>query len=165
LNQHLDKTTKSLKKRSFIWWLPGPPAFAREASEGCRAEAHRARAGFVRELRPGKPRQTKISKTTPCTVAGGRPFELSLENILTRRANQRYYSIVARRQDNSHASFSRFATPGTASSESSTPPPARIAVVLASVPVCVIPDCKNPIDLTLRPAGLPDALVQESTPQ
>ena len=30
------------------------PAFAREASEGCHAEAHRAKAGCaVRELRPG----------------------------------------------------------------------------------------------------------------
>jgi hypothetical protein len=28
-----------------IWPLPGPPAFAREASEGCRAEARRAKAG------------------------------------------------------------------------------------------------------------------------
>jgi hypothetical protein len=37
LNQHFDKTKKSLKKSSFIWRLPGPPAFAREASEGCRA--------------------------------------------------------------------------------------------------------------------------------
>jgi hypothetical protein len=52
-----------------------------------------AKAGFVRELRLGKPRQTKISKTTPCKVAGG--FERSLENILTRRANQGHYSIVA----------------------------------------------------------------------
>jgi hypothetical protein len=25
LNQHLDKTKKSLKKSSFIWRLPGPP--------------------------------------------------------------------------------------------------------------------------------------------
>ena len=32
------------------------PAFAREASEGCHAEAHRAKAGCaVRELRLGKP--------------------------------------------------------------------------------------------------------------
>jgi hypothetical protein len=36
--------------------LPGPPAFAREASEGCRrAEARRAKAGRSRELRLGKP--------------------------------------------------------------------------------------------------------------
>ena len=33
-----------------------PPAFAREASEGCRAEARRAKAGpCTRELRLGKP--------------------------------------------------------------------------------------------------------------
>jgi len=32
------------------------PAFAREASEGCHAEAQRAKAGCpARELRPGKP--------------------------------------------------------------------------------------------------------------
>jgi hypothetical protein len=31
------------------------PAFAREAREGCRAEAQRAKAGYsARELRPGK---------------------------------------------------------------------------------------------------------------
>jgi hypothetical protein len=35
--------------------LPGPPAFAREAREGCRAGAHRAKAGWARELRLGKP--------------------------------------------------------------------------------------------------------------
>jgi hypothetical protein len=36
--------------------LPGPPAFAREASEGCRAGAQRAKAGCApRELRLGKP--------------------------------------------------------------------------------------------------------------
>jgi hypothetical protein len=31
--------------------LPGPPAFARVSDEGCRAEAHRAKAGRGRELR------------------------------------------------------------------------------------------------------------------
>ena len=65
--------------------------------------------GRGRELRLGKPRflaasparfalPAKISKTTPCKVAGGRwhgCFERSRENILTRRANQRHYSIVA----------------------------------------------------------------------
>src|SRR5262245_37134536 len=35
--------------------LPSPPAFAREAREGCHAEAQRAQAGFGRELRLGKP--------------------------------------------------------------------------------------------------------------
>ena len=35
---------------------PGPPAFAREASEGCRAEAHLGEGGRTgRELRLGKP--------------------------------------------------------------------------------------------------------------
>ena len=37
-----------------------PPAFAREAREGCRAEAQRAQAGCRRELRLGKP--SKIGK-------------------------------------------------------------------------------------------------------
>jgi len=59
--------------------LPGPPAFAREASEGCHAEAHRAKAGWARELRQGKPTgdppKQKISKTTPCTVAKGRSHQ------------------------------------------------------------------------------------------
>src|SRR6476661_4861599 len=41
---------------------PPAPAFAREASEGCRAEAGRRRRGCVRELRLGKPRETVRSK-------------------------------------------------------------------------------------------------------
>jgi putative endonuclease len=41
---------------SQVRFLPGPPAFAREAGEGCRAEARRAKAGLCpRELRLGKP--------------------------------------------------------------------------------------------------------------
>ena len=35
--------------------LPGPPAFAREASEGCRAEANGEGGPLSRELRLGKP--------------------------------------------------------------------------------------------------------------
>ena len=37
---------------------PPAPAYAREASVGCRAEAQRVKAGYVRELRLGKPSRT-----------------------------------------------------------------------------------------------------------
>src|SRR6266700_3023319 len=63
-----------------------PPAFAREASEGCRAEAHLgegglctratarqaapkptwAKAGCVRELRLGKPRRSPLGEGGRC---------------------------------------------------------------------------------------------------
>jgi putative endonuclease len=39
-----------------------PPAFAREAGEGCRAEARRAKAGeCIRELRLGMPRELPMT--------------------------------------------------------------------------------------------------------
>jgi hypothetical protein len=76
--------------------LPGPPAFARSASYGS-AIPFIAKAAtpkpFGRRRAALPPPPTKISTTTPCKVAGG--FERSLENILTRRANQGHYSIVA----------------------------------------------------------------------
>jgi hypothetical protein len=66
-NENAAKSTKLIHILPLITvWLqvrvlPGPPAFAREASEGCRAKAHRAKAGrAARELRLGKPRK-KIS--------------------------------------------------------------------------------------------------------
>jgi hypothetical protein len=105
-NKSAEKSTKLFDFRSLITvWLqvrvlPGPPAFAREASEGCRAEAHLGEGGrgrgrelrlgkpdiFAREASEGchavahrakagwahKPRLTKIPKTTPCKVAGRR---------------------------------------------------------------------------------------------
>src|SRR6185312_13427885 len=45
--------------------LPSPPAFAREAREGCHAEAQRAKAGCGRELRLGKPRGDRQSGACP----------------------------------------------------------------------------------------------------
>jgi hypothetical protein len=41
---------------------PPAPAFAREASEGCRAEAFRRRRACGRELRLGKPRAREASE-------------------------------------------------------------------------------------------------------
>ena len=60
-------------------------------AERSESEDGRAKAGSLSL-------PTKISKTTPCKVAGGRwlgCLERSRENILTRRANQRHYSIIA----------------------------------------------------------------------
>jgi hypothetical protein len=66
-----------------------------------------AKAGAARELRLGKPRfptakpprfslPTKISKTTPCKVAGSSlAWMLCPPRHLTRRANHRHYSIIA----------------------------------------------------------------------
>ena len=49
------------------------PAFAREASEGCHAEAHRAKAGCAaRELRLGKPRETVRTKRVRHTLRTAR---------------------------------------------------------------------------------------------
>jgi hypothetical protein len=42
--------------------LPGPPAFAREVSEGRQAAAHRAQAGRACELRLGKPKDSLCAK-------------------------------------------------------------------------------------------------------
>src|SRR5712675_3725992 len=39
--------------------------------------------------------QPKISKTTPCKVAGGRRHGCALGKYLTRRANQRHSFIIA----------------------------------------------------------------------
>jgi hypothetical protein len=39
--------------------------------------------------------QSKISKTTPCKVAGRRQHGCALGNYLTRRANHRHSSIIA----------------------------------------------------------------------
>src|SRR6266702_5953027 len=120
--QNTEKSPKLLDFPSLITvWLqvrvlPGPPAFAREAYQGCRAEAHLGEGGRGRELRLGKPAfyrlrlgkpscdhhrenspktdalplPTKISKTTPCKVACCRQdgcVEHSRKNTLTRRAN------------------------------------------------------------------------------
>jgi hypothetical protein len=57
-----------------------PPAFAREASEGCRAEARRAKAGgCCRELRLGKPLAKAISKSLLCEGPARRRFKVFLE--------------------------------------------------------------------------------------
>ena len=78
LNQHLDKTKKSLKKSSFIWRLPGPPRFALRATRGAATRGRRAKRGVRRSLSKAKAKTdwaaaaslpTKISKTTPCKVA------------------------------------------------------------------------------------------------
>jgi hypothetical protein len=45
------------------------PAFAREASEGCRAEAHRAKAGYARELRLGTPKNIENNPMQSSMVA------------------------------------------------------------------------------------------------
>jgi len=58
-------------KSSFIWRLPGPPAFAREASEGCRAEAHLGEGGRGRELRLGKPACDHHRESSPQGRAPG----------------------------------------------------------------------------------------------
>ena len=58
-----------------------------------RTNRKRRRTGRRRAALP-----TKISKTTPCKVASGRWHGcFTSQNILTRRANQRHYSIVAHR--------------------------------------------------------------------
>src|SRR5690349_16734856 len=64
-NQHADvaelvdaRDLKSLDGNVVWVRVPPPaPAFARGASEGCRAEAQRAKAGSSRELRLGRPRR------------------------------------------------------------------------------------------------------------
>ena len=50
-------------KFGLMWFLPGPPAFAREASEGCRAEAHLGEGGLL-------PRATARQATLPSRTTG-----------------------------------------------------------------------------------------------
>ena len=65
MNQHLNKTTKSLKKSRFIWPLPGPPAFARFASFGQASPCHKRQAKRAKAVAP-KPtgrRRTGAART------------------------------------------------------------------------------------------------------
>jgi hypothetical protein len=49
MGKYLDSRVSQFRLSACIPWnaagLPGPPAFAREASEGCRAEAHLGEGG------------------------------------------------------------------------------------------------------------------------
>src|SRR5581483_12517461 len=48
MNPHLNKIRKLLKKCRFMWLLPGPPVFAREANEGCPPKPS-AKAGSIHQ--------------------------------------------------------------------------------------------------------------------
>jgi hypothetical protein len=82
LNQHLSKATKSLKKSSFIWRLPGPPASARFASYGsasCLDGLDRfavARKGTILWDKNLRTRMTAKAVTESIDTAKSRPIRV-----------------------------------------------------------------------------------------
>jgi hypothetical protein len=83
---------------SIVWNRPrrnGQPASVASRNDKPSARSCQRAGGGAR-----RPLPTKIPKTTPCKVAWRSPaMRDPFENILTRRANHRQYSIIAQLSD------------------------------------------------------------------